>query len=396
LFKTLESKANPVEILNIKHQIKDNNINRYIEYTITLKNKVGFQEPYTIKLNVPHLINDRYFKLNGKEYILSSQQFLKPITKSTHTEARFISHFNMITEKLVNFKYSPSDIHSLLSYIANTYSTLVHKYDEQNSKIEFNNGMLIDLHSSVPFSHYDLELVNEQGLFHLYKNNQKIETAINKTEFLYNHLFNIINTINPNDHLKNSTRSIQYIEIHIMGAHLPLILAIWQQIGLIEALMKFGIDFEFKEDISDLTNKSITFLLKDDKYLVLHPKSKREEYIVNGLLKLPFVTTLTSTDLNTRESSYSYLIDTYGTKILTNLDDMTEDGIDPTTKEILEFDGLPTNVIDIITGPLLDKLFNDEPDHPSDLNTLRVRMSEYMTQLMYTEIDNFVSLYSNI
>ena len=77
LFKTLEDKTNPIEVLGIKHTIKDNNLNRYIEYEITLKNKVGFKEPYTIKLNVPYLINDRYFKLNGKEYILSSQQFLK-------------------------------------------------------------------------------------------------------------------------------------------------------------------------------------------------------------------------------------------------------------------------------------------------------------------------------
>ena len=66
---------------------------------------------------------------------------------------------------------------------------------------------------------------------------------------------------------------------------------------------------------------------------------------------------------------------------------MVETGIDPTTNELLKFENLPNNVIDIITGPLVDKLFNDDPDHPSDLNTLRVRMSEYMTQLMYTEIN---------
>lgn len=387
LFKTLENKVNPIEVLNINHEIKDNNINRYIEYNITLKNKVGFQEPYTIKLNVPYLINDKYFKLNGKEYILSSQQFLKPITKNTSTEARFISHFNMITEKLVNFKYSPSDIHSLLSYINTTYTSIVYKYNEKFDRIEFKDGTLIDLQSSIPFSHGDLELVNEHGQFHLYKNGQRIETSINKTEFIYNHLFNIINTINPNDHLKNSSRSIQYVEIHIMGAHLPLILAVWQQIGLLEALLKFGINFEISENIPENTNKTIIINLKDDKYLIIYPKSKKEEYISNGLLKLPFISSLSSTDLNERKSCYEYLIGTYGTKVLSNLDDIVEDGIDPTTKEILEFDRLPTNVIDIITGPLIDKLFNDEPDHPSDLTTLRVRMSEYMTQLMYNEID---------
>ena len=172
-----------------------------------------------------------------------------------------------------------------------------------------------------------------------------------------------------------------------MGAHLPLILAIWQQIGLVEALMKFGINFEISENLPENANKTIIIGLRDDKNLIIYPKSKREEYIANGLLKLPFVSSLTSSDLSERKSCYDYLVSTYGTKVLRNLDDIVEDGIDPTTKEILVFDGLPTNVIDIITGPLVDKLFNDEPDHPSDLTTLRVRMSEYMTQLMYTEID---------
>lgn len=395
LFKTLESKTNPVEVLNITHEIKDNNVDRFIEYEITLKNKVGFSEPYKIKLRVPSLINDRYFKLNGKEYILSSQQFLKPITKSTPTEARFLSHFSMVTEKLVNFKYSPSDITSIMEYIANTYPSLVYKYNKTNNRIEFNDGTLIDLESNTPFSYNDLELINEHGKYHLYKNGQKIETAINKTEFIFNHLFNLINSVNPTDSLKNSARSVQYVEIHVMGPHMPLILAIWQQMGLTEALIKFGINFEFSDTLPE-NNSSLAFLLQDNKYLVLYPKSKREEYIVNGLYKLPFIHNLISSDLSKRESCYEYLVGTYSTKILNNLDNMVENSIDPTTKEVLEFDGLPTNIIDITTGPLLDKLFNDEPDHPSDLSTLRVRMSEYMTQLMYTEINSTVSLYSNI
>jgi hypothetical protein len=387
LFKTLEDKTNPIEVLDIKHTIKDNNLNRYIEYEITLKNKVGFKEPYTIKLNVPHLINDRYFKLNGKEYILSSQQFLKPITKSTSTEARFLSHFNMITEKLVNFKYSPSDIPTLINYISRTYGSLVLKYSEADKRIEFHDGTLIDLDSDVPFSYGDLELVRELGKFHLYKNGKKIETDINRSEFLFTHLLNLINTVNPNDQLKNSTRSVQYVEIHLMGAHMPLILAIWQQIGLTDALIKFGLNFQITEELPELNKTSISIKLKDDNYLIVNPKSKREEYIANGLLKLPFIANLTASNLNERESSFEYLSHTYGTKILNNLDSMVETGIDPTTNELLKFENLPNNVIDIITGPLVDKLFNDDPDHPSDLNTLRVRMSEYMTQLMYTEIN---------
>ena len=399
LFKTLESKTNPIEVKKIKYEIKDNNIDRYIHYTITLKNKLkGKKEPYEINLKVPYLINDKYFKLNSKEYVLSSQQFLKPLTKNTPNEARFLSHFNMITEKLINFKYSPSDIPSLIDYMSKMYNHTITKYDNIDHRVEFIDGSIIDLSDhKIPFSHDNKELIFDSGRYFLHLDGNKIDTPINKTEFLFEHLYSIINNANPNDELKNSVRSVQYIEVHIMGAKLPLILALWQQLGLIETLIQFGINFEFVESIDDakINKNSLVFNLKDVKFLVINPKNKREEYISNGLLKLPFITELTSEELTKKESSFQYLSEKYGTKIINNLDGMVENAIDPTTKELLIFYGYPTNIIDIMTGPLLDKLLNDEPDHPSDLNSLRVRMSEYMTQLMYNEI-NFVSLYSNI
>ena len=399
LFKTLEGKSTPIDVVDISHEIKDNNVNRYIEYTITLQNKSGgLKQPYDIKLNVPYPINDRYFKLNGKEYILASQQFLIPLTKNTPTEARFLSHFSMITEKLVNFKYSPSDIPSLLEYVTRKYGSLVKKYDKSRNFLEFNDGSIVDLSNGhIPFSHDDLELIHENGKYFIYKENKKIDSPIRKTEFLYEHIFNIINSVNPSDELKNSTRSVQYVEIHVMGPHLPLILALWQQLGLMDAFIKLGIDAEIVDTLPEKSSKKIqVYELRDDKYLIVSPKSKREEYIANGLLKLDFLPNLISADLNDRKSCYEHLVNTYGNKILNNLDNMVENGIDPTTKELLEYYDLPTNIIDIMSGPLLDKLFNDELDHPSDLNTLRVRMSEYMTQLMYTEIDAAVSLHSNM
>ncbi len=71
LFKSLESrKQAPVKILDIKSQIKDNNLDRVKEYTITVQNLTGdLKDPYELKLRIPSLINDRYFKLNGQSYI---------------------------------------------------------------------------------------------------------------------------------------------------------------------------------------------------------------------------------------------------------------------------------------------------------------------------------------
>jgi hypothetical protein len=387
LFKTLEEKNLPIEIINFEHEVKDNNLDRFIEYKITLKNKAaGLSTPYTVKLKVPDVINGRYFKLNGKEYILSSQQFLKPLTKSTPTEARFLSHYNMITQRVVNFKYSPSDIKSILKYVSGKYSKYVEEYSE--NYIKFKSGEIIDLTSKTPFESPTEKLELSDGKYKYSRDDLVYDKEFKRNEFLYNKLHSIINGFNPNDELKNSIRSLQYVDIYVMGKYIPLIFALWQQLGLTDSLLKLGIDFEVADKLDESNNnsKTMTFELLDDKYLIIRPDSKRQEYIINGLYKLDILKNIKSDDLNVPSSCNEYISDTYGSKIINNLNTMVEISIDPITKELLEYENLPTNIIDIISGPLLDKLFNDEPDHPSDLSTLRVRLSEYMTHIMYTEI----------
>jgi len=89
LFKGLETRQHPVKIKKLDYEIKDNNLDRFIEYTITMQNITGGQkEPYDVKVRIPTLVNGRYFKFTGKEYILASQQFLIPITKNKPTQAR--------------------------------------------------------------------------------------------------------------------------------------------------------------------------------------------------------------------------------------------------------------------------------------------------------------------
>ncbi len=91
--------------MGFKHEYDDNNLNRTINYQITLRNIAGgFSDPYTVNVKVPALVNDRYFKLNGKNYILSNQQFFIPITKTEPNEARLLTSYAMITMSVVNVK----------------------------------------------------------------------------------------------------------------------------------------------------------------------------------------------------------------------------------------------------------------------------------------------------
>ena len=57
----------PIKVLNISYDYVDNNIDRYTEYTINLQNTDGNKQKYTVKLNIPTVINEKYFKIGGNK-----------------------------------------------------------------------------------------------------------------------------------------------------------------------------------------------------------------------------------------------------------------------------------------------------------------------------------------
>lgn len=69
LIKSLETSEKPIKVLDIKTKVKDNNLDRYRLYKVTLQNMAGGEtEPYEVQFKIPALVNDKYFKLNGINY----------------------------------------------------------------------------------------------------------------------------------------------------------------------------------------------------------------------------------------------------------------------------------------------------------------------------------------
>jgi hypothetical protein len=65
---------------------------------------------------------------------------------------------------------------------------------------------------------------------------------------------------------------------------------------------------------------------------------------------------------------------------------MTQNLIDPVTKELLLFENLPTNLPSLITEHVINILFNSKPDSLSDLKIYRSRMSEIVLRLLYKQL----------
>lgn len=65
VFKTLENQKHPIKVLKISYNYIDTNMDRYTEYVIDLQNMDGNKQKYSVKLFVPTVINDKYFKIGG-------------------------------------------------------------------------------------------------------------------------------------------------------------------------------------------------------------------------------------------------------------------------------------------------------------------------------------------
>jgi len=146
LFESLESIGTeyPIKVKKIESEVKDNNSDRFINYKVTLQNLNGGRKtPYVVELNVPSPVNDKYFKLHGNSYIMSNQQFLRPVTKTDKNEVRMISNYGIVRVGLANIKFNPTDLAEILKYIEIRYPKLIKEKDEKHCV--FTDGSIIYL-----------------------------------------------------------------------------------------------------------------------------------------------------------------------------------------------------------------------------------------------------------
>lgn len=417
IFRRIEEHKYPIKILDVKKEIKDDNLSRFYEYTLTLQNANG-GEPYTIKIRIPALINDRYFKLNGKTYILTNQIFLKPITKSKPNSVRFLSNYATISLHLKNTKVPFSDINAVLEYIVSKYSNhiLQKEKNEENDilfpdyepiiykKIFFDTGDVfygynpIGNNRYVVFQKYDkdgnlkyediLDL-NENKIVRYFvdRDEEVVLVKGNVVEHIVEKLLNIVSNYNPNEVLGKALKSVPYIQIHVMGMKLPLINYMILNLGVINALNKLQIDYEISDEID--SNAYISILFKD-KVVNIYPKTKRDIYIVNGLKlyklskytkEIPF-----EEFENNSQIRGEIIKNEYGERALKNFKLIEENIIDNITKELLEYEGKSTNIYDLLSKDMIDVLLNNQVSSPVDLRYARARLSEVILNILYKQL----------
>lgn len=390
LFSSLEqTTAYPVKVTDMKWEIKDDNANRYIDYNVTLENiNGGLKEPYTVNLKVPSPVNDRYFKLHNSMYIISSQQFLKPLTKTDKNEVRILSNYAIIRLSIQNLKFNPADIDDLVRYIKLKYPQLIKNTD--NNQLVFSDKSVIHLIGNLILENGDDVIKIDEDTNKIVDKNGEV-INLGKYEFIFQYILTKIHKINPTDNLTKSKKAIPYFQLYLSKITIPLVLYLWSQKGLLSTLNSFGVNYEITDSIG--TGDTVSIPTKNKQFLVIKPETLKQKLLVNGLLVYKIKDPIN--DLNDHEAIYNHIISIYGPKGIYLINLMTENEIDPITKELLEFENMPTNLPGLLSSSAVDKLLNGQLESLSDLKIYRSRLSELILQTTYKQLKMAHNYYRN-
>lgn len=389
VFKTLETQAiHPIKVNKIEHKYIDTDTDRYTEYTVSLTNIDGNKETYTVKLRVPAPVNEKYFKISGNRYIFSAQQHLKPLTKTNKNDVRILTNYAIIRLSTENLRFNVSDTNDILKYIIQRYPNLIKSANEK--EVVFNDGDKIYLVGDQVYDGLNSHVIYEDGKLVDTKDNLKFKNN-NRFEFLYDIILNKVLSVNPNDKLTKTKLSLPYLAVYLSGVKLPFIIFMWQQKGLLTTLNQFGINYS----IVDTPPSSGEYFLevKDGKFIVFEPTTTRDRLLLNGLLvnkiKYPII------NLDDPKEINNHITEVYGGRTLFLIDNIVSNIIDPITKELLQYENHPTNLVGLLSGPALDKLLNDKVDSITDLKIYRTRMSEIILRIMYRQLSRAANSYSH-
>jgi hypothetical protein len=398
LFRTLESFPDyPVKIKKFSHKIIDTDSDRFIQYTVTLQNiGGGYSKPYDIKLNIPGLVSERYFKIKGSHYVQSSQQFLNPITKTNPNDVRLLSNYAIISIHLTNFRFNSANIREYLNYIKIKYPKFIK--EETDDYVILFNGDKLGLTGNLVYSNIDgskkVEIDPDTNKLIDVMGNSRL--GVTKYEYQLEYLFNKLKDIDSSETLSKTKLKIPYLEIYIGGIKIPLILYLWSQKGLLTTLNDESIDYNLTDNKPSDDSK---FSIKTNKnqYLNIIPKNFRQTCMVNGLLKLQnILENKNIKDLNNPESCYELITElTASSGSIKMITLMTKNEIDPITKDLLEFSGHSTNLVKLVSNDMIDMLFNQLPSNLADLSIYRTRLSEMIFHLLYNQISMSHNHYRN-
>ena len=431
MFTHFTNVRHPMNIVDIKSEDTSTSEDYVNTWTVHYEDAETGKR-FTMKLDIPKLIGNRFMKLRGNEKSLIGQLMLLPVVKTDNDAVQVVSNYSkiFIYRKSPNGSAKSSPVINKICKVLLSNNFKEFKVIEGNnskvciryelpmefvdiasliSRIEFKDKSYINFNmdylSKIPFdkSYFkkgspeskatDEMLANKYLAFYV-KDGKKIPVIDQTFE---DALINILINQDSTDKFKKAyqeasvAKKLMYSEASIMNTKIPTIVLLSYNIGLQKVLERAKIDYKFQEKRPD---RSKTYIKFKDGYLVYDSKSPENNILVNGLMQCDFqeysIGQINSKDL------WLDILDDFGGRIKADgFDNFYDLMIDPITEEVCKTINIPSNYIDIMiyaSNLLADNKFNRH----TDITENRLRTNEIIVGHLYQVLSHAYGDYRNM
>lgn len=399
--------------------IEDTSTSEDFIYTYTVQCEDANGTRFTLKFDIPKFIDNNYMVLRGNKKQLNIQRFLMPIIKTENYTCQIISNYNKIfvrrsTEvsgksnptvdrllKTLN-KYNGNKIEAITgdcSAVCNRYELPLDYIDMASvySKIETPNYIFYFNQRELREKH---EVDNSKGVPYFYDKKAKQVGYFYHGEdaYLSSYLISLLLTEdNEFREIYENTKPGKkycYSQASMLGQKIPLIVVMAYSEGLTLAMKKAGIEFDFKEKLTNDERHSDQYgYIKFNDGYVYYKSNYSSDMLMNGL-KDCNTESHSINEINKR-NLYSEFLENFGGRLVGDgLDSFYDCMIDPITKETLEHYKLPTDYVSVLAHA--NNLMTDNKfiAHNNFTSAVRLRREELIAAKLYRVLCTSYESYS--
>ena len=384
---------------------------------------------YTMKLDIPNLINNRFMKLRGNEKVLIGQLMLLPITKTEQDTVQIVSNYNKIfvrrkspngfgkSTPVINklskalLKYKGKDIQIIEGNNSRVYKKyeLPMEYIDMGcmfTKIKFKDRSFISFNmdelvkypidkSLLPDKDKKLDdKALDKKYLSIYVKDGKRQPILTNDVDKY-----ILQTILDHDTGEFEklyttaaiAKRLMYSEASILNTTMPVILPIAYNVGLQKILDKVKVKYSFQEK---RPSKGETYIKFSDGYLVYETTNTAQDMLLNGLMEFD-TSEFSIKEINSKDMWLSILDDFGGRIKADGLDNFYDLMFDPITVEICDIMNIPNNYIDGMIYAS-DLLVDNKYITHTDLSSNRLRINEVIVGHLYQVLSKAYGNYRNM
>ena len=357
----------------------------YIEtWTIKLEDING--KRFTMKIDVPKFINNRFMKLRGNYKTINGQLLLLPIIKTDEDTAQIVSNYNKIFIRRVspsNGTKTSAQVSRLCKFLRTYKGKSIEIVEGDNkfvsskyplnieyadlscnySKIKFKDGSYISFNQDELRKKWKEKegwtpyFVDSKGRVYDFHSglSPAWEISMKIREHLTEEEKKDFDSIKPD-------KRLSYTEASILATDIPVIVVMAYSVGLQEAMRKAGIEYEFSEKRPNKEDGR-DYIKFNDGYLLYHD-TLENSLLMNGLYSCN-TEDYSIKEINKKNMWLDFL-DNFGGRIKADgLDNFYDCMFDPITKEICRTYNLPDDYITALgyaSALLADTSYNKHTD----------------------------------